>query len=149
MMSGGSDLKVLVLGFIFLCLSLALIKILHMPWWAPMRVKHLMGLQGVEGPSYRFIHGSTKEIMSMQKEAMAKPLKELSSVDGSQRQLAVTEPELIKEILSNRQRLSKKQASTVSSRGDVLASSQDEKWAKMRKIANNAFQTEFESDFVA
>ncbi|XP_062111510.1 cytochrome P450 CYP749A22-like [Humulus lupulus] len=166
-MRGVSDLNVLILGFIFLCLSLALIKILHMLWWAPMRVKYLMGLQGVKGPPYRFIHGSTKEIMSMQKEAMAKPLglsnniypKLLPHVHcwtnlygknylqwyGKQPQLAVTEPELIKEILSDRQRLypkNKPQLFVKKLLGDGLASSQGEKWAKMRKIANHAFQTE-------
>ena len=35
----------------------------------------MMGLQGIKGPPYRFIHGSNKEILSMNKEAMAKPMR--------------------------------------------------------------------------
>ncbi|PON79745.1 Cytochrome P450, E-class, group I [Parasponia andersonii] len=166
-MSEGRDLTALVLSFICLCLFLALIKIFHKLWWAPTRVKHLMGLQGVKGPSYRFIHGSTKQIMSMQKEAMARPLglsndifpKLLPHVHcwtnlygknylqwyGPQPQMVITEPELIREILSDRERVYPKNKAQMYLKkvfGDSVATSQGEKWAKMRKIANHAFQIE-------
>ncbi|PON97253.1 Cytochrome P450, E-class, group I [Trema orientale] len=166
-MTGVRELTILVLSFICLCLILALIKIFHKLWWAPTRVKHLMGLQGVKGPSYRFIHGSTKEIMSMQKEAMARPLglsnnifpkilphvhcwtnlygKNYLQWQGPQAELVITEPELIKEILSNRERVYPKVKAQIFLKkifGDGVVASEGEKWEKMRKIANYAFQTE-------
>ncbi|KAH7515814.1 hypothetical protein FEM48_Zijuj10G0066200 [Ziziphus jujuba var. spinosa] len=83
-----------------------------------------MGLQGIKGPSYRFIHGSTKEISRMRIEAMASPLglshaicsKVQPHIDfwlnrygkvylqwvGAQAELVVAEQELIKEILNNK-----------------------------------------------
>ena len=73
-MSVVRDLTILILSIICLCIILALNKILHKLWWTPTRIKHLMNSQGVEGPSYRFMHGSTKEIIAMHKEAMARPL---------------------------------------------------------------------------
>ncbi|PON79743.1 Cytochrome P [Parasponia andersonii] len=86
-----------------------------------------MSLQGVKGPSYRFFHGNSKEVMSMQKEAMARPLglsnnifptllphvhcwtnlygKNYLQWYGPQPQMVITDPELIKEILSDREKL--------------------------------------------
>ena len=43
-------------------------------WWTPIRMQNFMASQGIRGPSYRFIHGSTKEVLAMKKEAMAKPM---------------------------------------------------------------------------
>ncbi|PON79756.1 Cytochrome P450, E-class, group I [Parasponia andersonii] len=166
-MSGVRDLTIPVLCLICLCLILVLIKIFHELWWAPSRVKHLMGLQGVKGPSCRFIHGSTKEMISMQKEAVARPLglsndivpkllphvhcwtnlygKNYLQWSGPRAQLVITEPELIKELLSDRERVyhkTKHQAYAKKIFGDGILTSQGEKWAKLRKIANHAFQTE-------
>ena len=56
-----------------LCFLIALITILHKLWWAPNRLQRLMNSQGINGPPYRFVHGSTKEIISLHEEAMSKP----------------------------------------------------------------------------
>ena len=38
----------------------------------------MMAAQGIKGPPYRFIHGSTKEALKMKMEAQNKPLNNLS-----------------------------------------------------------------------
>lgn len=60
----------------FLCLFflVALIfKIFHKIWWTPTRIQKLMASQGIRGPPYRLIHGNTKEISNMYKEAIRRP----------------------------------------------------------------------------
>ena len=64
---------------------------------------------------------------------------------GPQPEMIITEPELIKEILNNRERIYPKvkaHAYIKKVLGDGVATSEGEKWAKMRKITSYAFQTE-------
>ena len=64
---------------------------------------------------------------------------------GSQAQLIVMEPELIKEVLNDRETLyTKTNPNTIVRKlfGDGIGVSRGEKWAKMRKLANHAFQAE-------
>ncbi|CAL8095443.1 unnamed protein product [Prunus armeniaca] len=107
----------------------------------------MLALQGIKGPSYRLIHGSNKEIMSMKKETMGRPLnlshdilpkvqphilswtkiygKNFLQWYGSQAQLVIGEPELCKEILNNKHRAYPKrepQAYVKKLLGDGLAS---------------------------
>ncbi|KAG6651200.1 hypothetical protein CIPAW_06G094500, partial [Carya illinoinensis] len=127
-----------------------------------------MGLQGIRGPPNRFIHGSTKEILSIKKEAMNRPMINLShdifsrvqphiqswiniygknylQWYGCKAQLVITEPELIKEILNNRDgayQKGKTEGYMKKLLGDGLGTSQGERWAKMRKLANYAFHAD-------
>ena len=59
-----------------LCLYflLTLIRGLHKLWWTPIHMKNQLSSQGIKGPSYKFFHGSTKEIINMKKEAMSRPM---------------------------------------------------------------------------
>jgi PHYB activation tagged suppressor 1 len=68
--------NMIILLFSSLCIYLifTLVKVLHKLWWTPIRIQNFMASQGIRGPSYRFIHGSTKEVLIMKKEAMAKPM---------------------------------------------------------------------------
>ncbi|KAM4121300.1 hypothetical protein ACJW30_03G197500 [Castanea mollissima] len=152
-----------------LCLYflLTLIRGLHKLWWTPIHMKNQLSSQGIKGPSYRFFHGSTKEIFNMKKEAMSRPMNLShdifstilphvhSWVDkygnnylqwfGPKAQLVVTEPELIKEIMSNRDTAySKPETDNYAKKllGDGLVTSEGLKWAKMRKLANYAFHAE-------
>ena len=64
---------------------------------------------------------------------------------GPQAQLIITEPELVKQILSNKDRSYPK--TKVSSEikkllGDGIVLSEGEKWVKLRKLANHAFHGE-------
>ena len=64
---------------------------------------------------------------------------------GPKPQLVIAEPELIKEILSDRERVYPKpdhRAMMKKVFGDGVSMSRGEKWAKMRKIANGAFLAE-------
>ncbi|CAL8989266.1 unnamed protein product [Prunus brigantina] len=125
----------IVSSFLPLFLVLVLTKILHKLWWAPARLQNLMALQGIKGPPYRLIHGYTKDISNMIKEAMSKPKSFSSSHDvlsvvqphvhswtkiydnkqtnylqwhGSKAQLVITEPELCKKILNNKDKAYRK-----------------------------------------
>ncbi|KAM3707070.1 hypothetical protein ACJW30_03G198400 [Castanea mollissima] len=152
-----------------LCLYflLALIRVLLKLCWTPIRMQYLMGSQGIKGFSYRSFHGSTKEIMNMKKEAMSRSMdlshdilskaqphihswvnkygKNFLQWSGPRAQLVLTEPELIKEILNNRDNAFQKQKGEDFIKkllGDGLVTSEGEKWAKMRKLANSAFHAE-------
>ena len=64
---------------------------------------------------------------------------------GSHAELGVAEPELIKEVLNDREKAYPKSQVREFVRkllGDGLTESKGEKWAKIRKLANHAFQTE-------
>lgn len=61
---------------------------------------------------------------------------------GPQAQLIITEPDLIKEILNNKDRAypkAKPPSFLKKLLGDGLAMSEGEKWFKMRKLANHTF----------
>ncbi|XP_050245913.1 cytochrome P450 CYP749A22-like isoform X1 [Quercus robur] len=144
-----------------------LIRGLHKLWWTPIHMKIQLSSQGIKGPSYRFFHGSTKEIFNMIKEAMSRPMnlshdifptilphvhswvdkygKNYLQWFGPKAQLVVTEPELIKEIMNNRDNAYPKPETAPYTKkllGDGVATSVGGKWAKMRKLANSAFNAE-------
>lgn len=64
---------------------------------------------------------------------------------GSQAQLFVNEPELIKEILNNREGAYPKMDMEGYAKkllGEALITNEGEKWAKVRKLANHTFHAE-------
>ncbi|KAL5854171.1 hypothetical protein ACOSQ4_003973 [Xanthoceras sorbifolium] len=157
----------------FLCLLLVLvvrlISFIYRMWWRPIRIQSQMRSQGIKGPSYKFIHGNNKEIMDMRQQVMmsSTPM-ELSHHDifpriqphiyswiklygknfliwnGPQPQLVVTEPELIKDILNNKEKsYPKREAKFYEKKllGEGLLTAHGDKWAKQRKLAN-AFHAE-------
>nr|AYV88902.1 cytochrome P450 oxidase CYP749A87 [Polygala tenuifolia] len=126
-----------------------------------------MRLQGIRGPSYRFFHGNTKEIVSKKTEAMNSSM-ELShdilakvqphiaawihiygrnflTWKGPKAELIVTEPELIKEILTDKNKCFRKikvEGYMKKLLGDGLVTSEGNKWTKLRKVANFSFHGE-------
>ncbi|KAL5569319.1 hypothetical protein UlMin_025894 [Ulmus minor] len=161
----------LIIVFAFVCVSFLLaliIKIFLKLWWSPIRLQKLMAQRGIKGPSYRFIHGTTKEVLSMRSEANAKPIVGLShdifpkllphtycwtklygknylQWFGPEAQVVITEPELAKEILNDKEKVYPKAKGQDIIRkilGDGLVLSEGEKWAKIRKLANHAFHAE-------
>ncbi|GJX83686.1 cytochrome P450 CYP749A22-like protein [Tanacetum coccineum] len=146
---------------------LALSKFFHKYWWVPMRVKYVMSSQGIYGPPYSFIHGNKKLISSLRKESMRLPMdisqyifpriqphihswfrlygKKFLYWLGPQATFVVTEPQLLKEIMSDRDILMAKQdVGSIFQKifGEGLTSSKGDKWAKQRKVANHAFHGE-------
>ncbi|KAM5567453.1 cytochrome P450 CYP749A22-like [Rosa sericea] len=164
--SGG--LVVIISGFLCLfCFVALLFKIFHKIWWTPNRIQKLMASQGIRGPPYRLIHGNTKEISNMHKEARNRPLglshnifayvephvdswsniygKNYLQWLGSRAQLVIREPELCKQILNNKDgAYLKKPPEDFAKKllGYGLVTAEAEKWVKLRKISNHAFHGE-------
>ncbi|KAK9934978.1 hypothetical protein M0R45_022097 [Rubus argutus] len=157
----------MILSFLCVLLLLALIKVFHKLWWTPIHIQNLMRLQGIRGPSYRLHYGNATEISNMEKEAMSKPIslshdifsyvqphihawtksygKNFLQWYGVQPVLVVTEPELCKEILNNKDGVYPKQKPSIFVKkllGDGITMTEGEKWAKLRKLSNHAFHGE-------
>ncbi|KAK9934960.1 hypothetical protein M0R45_022080 [Rubus argutus] len=159
------DLVITISSFLCVFLVLALITIFHKLWWTPNRIQKLMASQGIKGPSYRFIHGNTKEISKMKKEAMSTSLTNFShdifsrvqphillwnkscgknfvQWYGCQVQLVISEPELIKEILNKKDTYPKRKLLPLMKKifGEGVATTTNpQKWEKLRKLADHAF----------
>ncbi|WCJ22076.1 Cytochrome P450 CYP749A22 [Euphorbia peplus] len=157
---------ILISGSIIVFLILILlIKFLHEVWWDPIRVQSVLKAGGIKGPPYILIHGNSKEIVEMRNEAMATSM-ELSDHQvqyrvqphyylwlkkygknfvhwiGSRPLLVVTDTELAKEILNNKDELyPKAEFESYAKRlfGDGLVATRGEKWSIQRKLANHAF----------
>ncbi|XP_065860620.1 cytochrome P450 CYP749A22-like [Euphorbia lathyris] len=126
----------------------------------------MMRSQGIKGPSYRFFHGNSKQILSM---GIKGPIQHLShhevlpkvlphiyawnklygmnslSWRGPQAQLTVTEVNLIKEILNNRDGMFTKRKPDVFMQkliGNGLLTTDGEKWSRLRKLSNHAFHSD-------
>nr|AYV88901.1 cytochrome P450 oxidase CYP749A86 [Polygala tenuifolia] len=149
---------------LFLLLVCAFLKVLHKFWWIPSRIHHHLNSQGIRGPQHKFLYGNGKEILQMRKEAMESPMELSHDIFskvhpyfytcintygkkfliwlGPQPQLIVTEQDMIKEILNNKEKSYPKQevwAYVKKLLGEGSVTSEGEKWTKMRKVANIAF----------
>ncbi|XP_050236113.1 cytochrome P450 CYP749A22-like [Mercurialis annua] len=160
-----------LLAYLFCCLCLCflvnLIKFMNRVLWNPIRTQSSMRAQGIKGPSYRFLHGNTREITDMRNRIMNGPMdlahEMLPRIQphiyswiklyggnflnwyGPKAQLVITEPELVLEVLNNKEgAYEKKQIQNYADKflGGGLLSSRGEKWLKMRKLANQAFHGE-------
>ncbi|XP_050204009.1 cytochrome P450 CYP749A22-like [Mercurialis annua] len=160
-----------LLDYLSCCLCLYflinLIKFLNKVLWTPIRIQSSMRAQGIRGPSYRFLHGNTREITDMRNRIMNGPMdlghEMLSRIQphiyswiklyganflnwyGPKAQLVITEPELVLEVLNNKEGAYEKklmQSYTDKFLGNGLILSRGEKWLKMRKLANQAFHGE-------
>lgn len=67
-----------VAGFIFTYFLLNFIRFLNKVWWTPLYIQYNMRSQGIKGPSYKFLHGSTKEITNMRRNSMYRAMDDLS-----------------------------------------------------------------------
>ncbi|XP_021976686.1 cytochrome P450 CYP749A22 [Helianthus annuus] len=146
---------------------LALFKFFHKFWWVPMRINRVMSSQGIRGPPYSFFYGNMKEISIMIKQSMSFPVdishdifpriqphfdswlhiygKNFLYWQGPQPELVVTEPELLKQIMSVRELTTRIQGTGPAFKkifGGGLIFSQGEKWATQRKLATHAFNGE-------
>ncbi|KAF6147033.1 hypothetical protein GIB67_036752 [Kingdonia uniflora] len=164
---GIGTLIAIFLSCLCLYLFFALIEFLYRIWWKPIQIQNMLRAQGIRGPSYKFLHGNTIDVYKMRRESMMKPL-ELSdnilagvqphihswinlygrnylSWHGSTAQLIVTEPDLMKEILNNKNGdfvKTKTVGFLLKLLGDGLVTSEGKKWVRQRKLANPAFHAE-------
>uniref|UniRef100_A0A1W7HBV0 Cytochrome P450 n=1 Tax=Scoparia dulcis TaxID=107240 RepID=A0A1W7HBV0_SCODU len=145
-------------------ISLFALSILYKLWWYPHQIQHILKSQGIQGPSYKFFHGNTKEIIKMKKQTSSASIDLLHDIFplvqphlhawmklygnnflmwmGTQPQVVVTEPQLIKEILSNKEATypkTKIRGYLKKLLGDGIVVTEGEKWSRLRKLANHAF----------
>ncbi|KAI3892865.1 hypothetical protein MKX03_024254 [Papaver bracteatum] len=154
---------------ILLYLLTTFISFLHKVWWKPVQIQNSLASQGIKGPPYKFLYGNTQEMFKMVKETMTME-NYLQSHDifpqvqphrhswininllyfkglwrGPEPLLCVTEPELIKEILNNKDGVYLKPPTTGHVKmilGNGLSVIDGEKWVHRRKLANHAFYAE-------
>ncbi|XP_042018526.1 cytochrome P450 CYP749A22-like [Salvia splendens] len=147
--------------------SLILIRFIYKAIWIPLRVQRMMSTQGITGPRYRLIHGTTKESMVLRQEALKGPMelshdifpkiqphfyqwmklygKNFLTWTGPQPHVVITEPEIAKEILTNQNGVFikiKSRGNVKKLLGDGLVMAEGAKWLKLRKLANHAFYAE-------
>nr|UNP59807.1 schizocycline synthase [Camptotheca acuminata] len=155
----------LIISSVFLLLY-CVVRVSYSLWWEPKRLERRLKQQGIRGTPYKMLIGEMKEFVKQITEAWSKPLnlthQIVPRVDpfthnivqkygkvsfcwvGTTPRLIIKDPELMKEVLSNKLgHFSKPPLNPlilILSRG--LTSQEGEKWAIHRRIINPAFQLE-------
>lgn len=138
----------------------------NITWIRPKRLEKLLRHQGLKGNSYRFIYGDLKELVKMIREAKSKPINLHDDIKprviaffietikkygkssffwvGPVPTVIITEPELIKEVMTKYHIYQKPQNPNPLTKLLALGvvSYETEKWAKHRKIINPAFHVD-------
>ncbi|XP_040996715.1 cytochrome P450 734A1-like [Juglans microcarpa x Juglans regia] len=158
----------LLLLLIVMTIFFLLLKLLHSVLWLPWRIQDHFRRQGIRGPPYRPVVGNTPEIQRMYAEAQLKAMSwddhdilhrlspyhsEWSAVYGrtfldwfgSKPRLAITDPDMIKEVLMNTS--GSFESIDPSPRikmffGQGIFALKGERWSLHRRIANQAFKME-------
>ncbi|KAK9092652.1 hypothetical protein Syun_027563 [Stephania yunnanensis] len=141
-------------------------KVLIWVWWKPRKLEKLLREQGFNGTSHMYMFGDLKQLVSTTKKARSKPIKLSHSIvprvlpfihDTIQKQgpmsyiwfgvtprVNILDPELIKEILSNKfGHFSKiKVSPLLLLLAEGVANYEGEKWAKHRRTITPAFHLE-------
>ncbi|KAL9244152.1 hypothetical protein vseg_017957 [Gypsophila vaccaria] len=149
-------------------------KLFHVILWVPWKIQGHFERQGIMGPPYRPIYGNTREIKRMYAEVQSKPVphptengplnhdichrvmpfyynwsarygKTFLYWFGPNPMLAIADPDMIKEVLSNPSGSFKKLKHNPLAKmlfGCGLVGLDGEKWSRRRRIANLAFNME-------
>ncbi|CAL9117048.1 unnamed protein product [Musa acuminata var. zebrina] len=152
-----------VAGLLFLAWAL---RVLNWAWWRPRWLERALRAQGLNGTAYRFPYGDLKENARFSKEARAKPMPlahniiprllpflnramdEYGKISftwlGPVPQVTITDPEQVREVLSNKfghfGKPNQNPLVRFFARG--LFVYEGEKWVKHRRILNPAFHAE-------
>nr|POE61743.1 cytochrome p450 [Quercus suber] len=144
-----------------------LLKLVYSFVCVPYRIEKHFKRQGIRGPGYRLISRNTAEIQSIFAEALSKPIplghdiinrvapfyykwsvmysKNFLFWFGSTPRLAIFDPDIVKEILTESDVSFEKISLNPLARpllGQVLAGLSGQKWAIHRRISNQAFNME-------
>eukprot|EP00262_Sarcandra_glabra_P012798 TRINITY_DN337_c0_g1_i11.p1 TRINITY_DN337_c0_g1~~TRINITY_DN337_c0_g1_i11.p1 ORF type:complete len:514 (-),score=56.25 TRINITY_DN337_c0_g1_i11:277-1818(-) len=143
-----------------------ILRIFYVIWWKPMTMQRYLRKHGIKGPPYRLLYGNLKENVMMSKEARSKPMSLshrivprvlpflFESVNnygrmsviwlGKNPRVTIMDPQLIKEILSNKfGHFEKPKVNPlVKLLVTGVADYDGEKWAKHRRIITPAFHLE-------
>ncbi|KGN59940.1 cytochrome P450 734A1 [Cucumis sativus] len=152
---------------LLLLLLTILLKFLYSTFWLPWTIQTHFRKQGITGPPYRPFIGNSAHIRRLFKEAQSNPIpfhhdilsrvlpfyfqwsrqygKTFLYWFGSKPRLAISDPDLIKEVLVNTRGYFRRIHFNPLSKvlfGEGLIGLEGEKWVARRKIANQAFNIE-------
>ncbi|KAF8408893.1 hypothetical protein HHK36_004962 [Tetracentron sinense] len=141
-------------------------RVVYWVWWRSKKLEKCLREQGINGHPYRLLFGDLKENMILNKEARSKPMNLSHDIVprviplvhqtiknygkksviwiGPTPRVNVMDPELIREILSNKfGHFTKPKPNPLAKLlATGLANYEGEKWAKHRRIINPAFHLE-------
>ncbi|XP_031498626.1 cytochrome P450 709B2-like [Nymphaea colorata] len=158
-------LTLLVLSSIFIPIACKLFIVLI---WKPLAIQSCFKKQGIGGPQRHLLHGSMQEMMSLEQEAINKPIEGFSHDIasrvlpayhkwskrygelflywvGTEPRFCVTDADMIREMLKTKFGLFTKDdpipaLKALLGKGLVLAT--DEKWVEHRRVINPAFHVD-------
>ncbi|KAJ3695262.1 hypothetical protein LUZ60_000639 [Juncus effusus] len=167
----GVEIKDQIMGYLLglsaiMMLAVWAVRFLIWTWFRPKRFEKILRAQGLKGNPYRFPAGDLKEMARLAKEVQSKPMplshditprvnpmlhytmKRYGKISfmwfGPYPRVILRDPELVKQVLSNKFGHFQKPNINPSGRGLArgVATYEREKWAKHRRIINPAFHIE-------